>query len=73
MGLLPDLDGERNKQMWYKYQINWVVHSSKILVIFSLVFDISLPKIENDPKMKPKMSSKMVTMNNPNICYNVPM
>ena len=41
-----------------------VVHSSHFLVIFYLIFDISLPKTENDPKMKPKMSA---TVNDPSI------
>ena len=35
------------------------------LIIFDLIFNIFLPKTENDLEMKPKTSSKAATVNDP--------
>ena len=54
-----------------RVMVTRVVHGSHFSVIFYLIFDISLPKTENDPKMKPKMSSKMATVNDPIVCGRI--
>ena len=66
-----DLDGHNERLRTEKRERIRVVHGSHFSVIVYLIFDISLPKTENDQKMKPKMSSKMATVNDPIVCGRI--